>query len=463
MPLTRVYMSYYQGDVSHFDYQITSQLIYLLQRANAEVIPGIISSMESGFSTSVYQELATCQWLIVIQTPQAMLSPALKMTMDVARSLVAQNTMKGIIVIKAAVFNSQDLPYPWSQLLTIDATREPQKALAKVLREISLDEQPTLLKVDRQPESPFGVRQNVPTTIVEHLPTVYANTASPVVGTSPGQLRPVPPTQIDNDDRPIVIAKPSSMRRRRNPLQLLWLILLLVLVAVNVGVIRFAYLQYASLPGVIEGSINATATAQAEATVSFAINSLQNPYLPYRGTLVLNDPLKDNHMANNWDVKPFCVFRDGAYQVTGTAQATFTYCIAGNTDYTNFAYQVQMKIIQGASGGLIFRADTATSSKFYYFLIGRDGSYNLYLTHNGGGDGDQPLVSGFSSFIYSGLNDTNLIAGVVRGNDFDLYVNAHYLTSVTDSTFSIGQIGVCVYDKTSAVKVAFHNAKVWTL
>jgi hypothetical protein len=44
-----------------------------------------------------------------------------------------------------------------------------------------------------------------------------------------------------------------------------------------------------------------------------------------------------------------------------------------------------------------------------------------------------------------------------------VYVNKQYLASVTDSTYSMGQIGVTAEDLTNSTEVVFSNAKVWKL
>ena len=49
--------------------------------------------------------------------------------------------------------------------------------------------------------------------------------------------------------------------------------------------------------------------------------------------------------------------------------------VLGNTNVNNFAYQVQVTIVQGSSAGVVFRADN--NGDFYYFRIGIDQSYEL--------------------------------------------------------------------------------------
>src|SRR5439155_12874088 len=115
-------------------------------------------------------------------------------------------------------------------------------------------------------------------------------------------------------------------------------------------------------------------------------------------------------------------------------------------------------IVKGNSGGIIFRSDT-TASKFYFFRMGQDGSYELDIQ----GDHNQLLKNGTSSAINTGLNQSNLIAVVANGSTIDLYVNLRHINSVNDSTYTSGQIGVAAYSVGDPTEVAFNNAKVWGL
>jgi len=211
-----------------------------------------------------------------------------------------------------------------------------------------------------------------------------------------------------------------------------------------------------------------TATAQAKATTTaIAATALQNIYIQAtRGRPALNDPLEDNSKGYNWLTSSFtgfpCEFTAGAYHVKSQSQSSGTTCIAQSTDYSNFAFQVQMTIIAGDDGGIVFRADGA-SSGFYIFGIDSSGNYalSLFLGSNPHG---RTLAFGLSSAFNTGLNRPNLITVVARGSSIDLYVNRQYVTGGSDSTYSHGQIGVVAFTYFgNPTEVVFSNAKVWTL
>ncbi len=189
-----------------------------------------------------------------------------------------------------------------------------------------------------------------------------------------------------------------------------------------------------------------------------------NPYPPNTGTLVLNDPLSDNSNGNFWGEESgsisMCKFSGGAYHASISQPGLIRFCTASTTNFGNFAYQVQMTVIEGNYGGVAFRAND-TNANFYYFQIGIDGSYALDIYNNN--NFISTLKSGTNSAINTGLNQSNLIAVVTSGGNIALYVNNQNVDNVSDSTYSQGEIGVAASSNGNPTEVVFSNAKVWTL
>ena len=180
------------------------------------------------------------------------------------------------------------------------------------------------------------------------------------------------------------------------------------------------------------------------------------------GTPVLNDPLRDNSKGYNWqelkDSSSSCAFTGGAYQVTESQKGSFTTCNAESTNFFNFTLQVQMVIVKGDFGGILFRSDS-TGSNAYIFGIYQDGSYYFTPVHNS--NGQSPSKRGTSPAFKTGLNQTNLIAVVARETNFYLYINGQLVANVSDTSFGPGQIGVFAGDKFNPSDVAFSNLKIW--
>jgi hypothetical protein len=214
-------------------------------------------------------------------------------------------------------------------------------------------------------------------------------------------------------------------------------------------------------------TLEATVTAQAKITATAqAVAATATVYATTitAGTPMLNDPLQDNSQGHNWDVTSIpggggCAFADGAYHSSMPQQGYFSPCFAEATNFTNFSYQIQMTFVKGDQGGIAFRGN-AQKGAFYYFHINRNGTYALEIYDNDISTG--VVKQGSSPAIKTGLNQTNLMAVVANGNQIDLYVNMQHIDSITDSTYSSGQIGVVAEDITNPTDVAFSNAQVWT-
>src|SRR5205807_4691150 len=176
----------------------------------------------------------------------------------------------------------------------------------------------------------------------------------------------------------------------------------------------------ATASGLSTAQANATATAQAVATANVAATATatianQNPYPPFGGRLVLNDPLKDNSKGYQWDEGNFadgvtCGFSGGAYHITKTQQGFFG-CnpeLSSLHNLQNFAFQVRAKVIQGDEEGIFFRATENVG--FYYLTVFTSGKYagdyGFYVDTQAG----YKLLSGkASAFINTGQNATNVI------------------------------------------------------
>src|SRR6266702_1889162 len=215
-------------------------------------------------------------------------------------------------------------------------------------------------------------------------------------------------------------------RLQRLPKGIAILLVGLLLLVIGEGVGLFYVTRINS---VAAAAVKATATAEARtitttpvATVTTTITTpanattpaLQNPYPSFSGTLVLNDPLNNNSQGYNWDEGTgTCQFSARGYLITETQQKRFQYCTARTTDFSNFAYQVQMVITKGDYGGIIFRAN-ATTGQYYYPRIGQDGSYYLLVYVDNQASHARILTSGLTPSIHMVLNQSNLVAVVAE-------------------------------------------------
>lgn len=227
-------------------------------------------------------------------------------------------------------------------------------------------------------------------------------------------------------------------------------------------------------------SDNTTATAETNAIATQnAINSgqatatavaYQNFYTTSTsGAPAFNDPLRDNSRGNGWSEGTStggggCQFSGGAYHATISNNSFFESCDTTSASLANFAYSVQMKIVQGDCGGVLFREADLNNGKFYYWRVCQQGTYNLLLyTNNTGGTAKTLLSSSIPSF-HTGLNASNLLTVIAKGQSIYLYVNKQLVESINDATYLQGHLGMSADSLgSSPTDVAYTNAEVWKL
>ncbi|MEO8970131.1 MAG: hypothetical protein ABI406_00855 [Ktedonobacteraceae bacterium] len=216
------------------------------------------------------------------------------------------------------------------------------------------------------------------------------------------------------------------------------------------------------------GAINNTlATAQAQAT-AVAVATVTVYHAIYTqatsGIPVLDDSLSTNS-SSNWDEYSDgngggCQFSGAALHASILLKNYFVACFAQSTNFSNFAFQTQMTILKGDEGGVIFRANNANSN-FYYFRVGHDGYYALFLSK--GNNLNTTLAEDASPAIKTAPGQTNILTVIARGSNLYLFVNEQFVTSISDNTFTHGAIGVVAGDLSHPTEVAFTHAEIWQL
>ncbi|GCE19644.1 family 16 glycoside hydrolase [Dictyobacter kobayashii] len=208
-------------------------------------------------------------------------------------------------------------------------------------------------------------------------------------------------------------------------------------------------------------TVAAQATAQAKATAI----ALKNIYVQSTSGQPVIDSSLLVQTSQKWDIYPTkdgggCAFTDGALHSSVFQNGFYAPCIAHATHFQNFALEVQMTILQGDEGGIIFRSNNHDKN-FYSFRLKTDGTYGLILTRN---DGHTiPLVYDKSKLIRTGADQTNTLTIIARGDNIYLYINKQYVGSASDDTYEAGTIGVIALALNHGTTVAFNNLRVWQL
>jgi hypothetical protein len=189
-----------------------------------------------------------------------------------------------------------------------------------------------------------------------------------------------------------------------------------------------------------------------------------DPYYSNINNLKLNDDLASNSQYQ-WRVSSSdptkCRFINNTYDVTSNGP---NYCLAEKSNFSDFVYQIQIKILQGTAAGIVFRATDANKT-FYYFLITTDGRVMGWRSDPSQTGLVQISHPAFADAVKRKLNQTNVLAVYANGGQLTFFVNGTpVIGPFSDSTYSNGHIGVMVglpNDK-STTEAAYQYAKVWT-
>ena len=224
---------------------------------------------------------------------------------------------------------------------------------------------------------------------------------------------------------------------------------------------------------VIQTHVTATAQVRATATAYAALN----PYPAYP-VVSMNDPLNgmsvyhwfvgtSEDQTRHW--KGNCTFTANSYSVSASYSTDskglidFMLCSASDTNYADFVFQAQMKIVKGDCGGLTLRGDS-NDSQFYDFDVCQNGTYSLQRFKQT----DYPntaldMAAGSSSAIQRRLSDVNLIAVAAHGDTFELYINHQHVGAARNSEYKKGQIGLLAAPLSkNDTEVLYNNVQVWT-
>jgi hypothetical protein len=260
MANTRVFISYAFVDEHHPDYLFVQRFAEDLRRAGADVVVDTANVGEQAFVQRLNRVLPTCPWLIVIQSPEALQSLRVQMSVNMALQLVTQRQMQEVLAVVATSCDTQDMPLTWNTLAVIDASEDYPKALARALLLLGLASSTN--QADTQPDAslPLEPRLDRLTSVVFDRPSGLSRLSTLVERETAekdhsqslyGIDRPAstPPLSIEiveahenRIDRP----KPFSRRRssRRLPMLIAALLLLLVILLVVLRIVFKRYYTY---------------------------------------------------------------------------------------------------------------------------------------------------------------------------------------------------------------------------
>jgi hypothetical protein len=334
----------------------------------------------------------------------------------------------------------------------------------------------------RPPSSPYQYPNSAP-GVNQPPPNQYPNSAPGINQPPPNQYpypNQAPPNPVNQPPNQYSYpgafppaynpAPPPAPRRSSGSKMLLIILAILVVVGGLVAIISVssrnsqiaADNQHATATASANTAATAQAQVQAKATAAAQANATATAAVstyPFSANLKLDDPMTDNSKGIGWRTDNNCKFASDGYHASEANANVYYNCTAMKTTYKDFTYQVTMNVIKGDVAGITFRGDDA-GTKYYSFIFDQEGNYILFL-YTQDGQKPQTLHDGTASnFNAHQANDLGVVA---RGNQIKLYLNKQELTTVSDSTFSSGQVGTAVYNTSGPVEAVFSNAKLWQL
>ncbi len=157
MQTTRVFVSYNPGQ-GYYKYEsFALQLIADLRAAGAEVATDSGNISDATFVQTMNKEFPTCRWFVLIESPEALQSPRIQMTVNTALNLVAQRNMNGAFRVIAEPTQVRDVPPTWERLRTFDASRAYTPALEQLLTALQLRASQKHSTVSSKPSVPSHV------------------------------------------------------------------------------------------------------------------------------------------------------------------------------------------------------------------------------------------------------------------------------------------------------------------
>lgn len=169
-------------EVTRLDTQVFQRLCQRLQEMGAEVVTYAGRVSEENFLPFVYQELPTCSWFLVFQTPEVIFAPEIRTGVHIAQKSVQQAQLQGVLRFLMHPDEIQELVPEWSAIPTVSASYDYPRAIEKLILALSLNDEITAKTgpVAPPPPPPFPVPQTTPPLLLStHDAQAYHQPVSP--------------------------------------------------------------------------------------------------------------------------------------------------------------------------------------------------------------------------------------------------------------------------------------------
>ncbi|MCE1255667.1 MAG: DUF1080 domain-containing protein, partial [Anaerolineae bacterium] len=155
---------------------------------------------------------------------------------------------------------------------------------------------------------------------------------------------------------------------------------------------------------------------------------------------------------------------NGAMSLSSTSTIGFrTWRLTSPTPQNFYLEAVFKTVACGGSDqyGLVYRAPDYSSGLGYYFGLTCTGAYSLYKWGNSGAS---VVLQGVSPLVNPGVNQTNRVGVMAKGNSFTFYFNDKKVQDYTDNELSDpGHIGVFIGGYSGNFNVQMDEISYWDI
>jgi serine/threonine protein kinase len=212
--------------------------------------------------------------------------------------------------------------------------------------------------------------------------------------------------------------------------------------------------------------LTATAVAHATATAGVLPTALSVGSIYYQDHMT--DATSANTVAESWDQNTNCVFAQDGYNVEEASN--WHICAESAYTYPDMTITVNVQIVNGLTGGLLFRASPASSGhdqySGYLFQINTAGQYQISRISPSLGSIGNPVITPLQNWTNSpalktGNSAVNNLAVIANGVTLLFYINGTFIGQEVDSNYTSGEIAFyATSDGTTVADVAYKDISV---
>src|SRR5258707_353114 len=199
------------------------------------------------------------------------------------------------------------------------------------------------------------------------------------------------------------------------------------------------------------------------------VDTHTNPYTNAMPNLLFTDPLSKSAMWQSLQYDQltdgFCLFQQGAYHASSNKTHVYTLCPAASQQpsTTDMTFEMQMQILHGDCGGLLFRGDF-TQGYFYYFDVFFDGQHYFATYKNFAllQAIQLPHQATVLPTLKADSQATITVGVVAQGSTLTFFLNGQQVDQITDTTYTGGQIALLCFAINHPTEIVFSKARLWT-